>query len=521
MNNKLLLLVPFALGVTLMVCSFFLSYPITVSSTTEYAFNDISILYWIALPLLLSAMFLIATKFENAAIKWIMTVGIIITLYSLSYFYFFLPGSDSQYFRGLTEYVIQTGNLTPIQPNHIYYQWPSFFIFSSIATSLSSIRLFSFEFILYTAIGILLSTTLYVYASRIFSKAAYVSVVAFFGSMYLFLNYQSVPFSLALSLLFLTFMVEAGREKEDKKTAITILILFLGAATTHVFVPLFFILYLVVRFILKRTKWYIALTSICTAIYLTVQFSLAQAWFIDNIKNVFDISPEYSSIVQVSLGQVQAPISLFAQQFTRPVNILFIGICVLGFLLMFLHKKLRFIDKGIFLTGFLYTALGFVFYTLGSRAWALLFIPVSLGIAYLFESKYRKSFLAITLILLVLFLFIPVRQSFENIDQVQTAETYAAQNFFIKTFDFDDPKRVLANFRVITYLEGKTEANPYYLNSDPNLVNETKVIFYTIGLGIDFQNINFDIESHIQEEQMDVLYTNGYSYIATNPHADP
>jgi hypothetical protein len=519
MNNKLLL-IPFALGLTLMICSFFLSYPITVSSTTEYAFNDISILYWFALPLLLSSMFLIAAKFENAVIKWIMTVGIIITLYSLSYFYFFLPGSDSQYFRGLTEYVIKTGNLTPIQPNHIYYQWPAFFIFSSIATSLSSIRLFSFEFLFYTVIGILLSTTLYVYASRLFSKAAFVSVVAFFGSMYLFLNYQSVPFSLALSLLFLMFMVEAGREKEDKQNAITILILFVGAATTHVFVPLFFILYLLVRFMLKRTKWYLALTCICAVIYLTVQFSLAQTWFIDNIRNVFATSPEYSSIVQVSLGQVQAPISIFAQQFTRPVNILFIGICVLGFVFMFLQKRLRIIDKGIFLTGFFYTALGFVFYTLGSRAWALLFIPVSLGIAYLFESKYRKTFLAITLILLVLFLFIPIRQSFENTDQVQTSETYAAQNFFIKSFDFENPKPVLANFRVITYLEGKTEANPYYLNSDPNLVNKTQVIFYTIGLGLDFQNINFDVEKYIQDEQMDILYTNGYSYIATNPQVD-
>jgi len=253
-----------------------------------------------------------------------------------------------------------------------------------------------------------------------------------------------------------------------------------------------------------------------------VQFLFAQSWFLENITRLLTISPEYSTMVEATLAEVSVPsISLFSQLFSRPVTLIFIGMCALGFFFMVVKRKTRAVDKCIFLTGAFYSALGFLFYTLGSRAWALVFIPVSLGIAYLFATKYRKYFIFIALILLILFLFIPVRQSFENSDQKQTKEAYVVENFFISHIYIEKTGVVLSNYRVITYLEAATTIDPYFLSFDKDAINDADRILYTIGLGKDLIGENYmtdyDADSLFQNQELDVLYTNGFSHIAQRP----
>ena len=115
------------MGIVLMVYSWYLSYPLAIDSPGDFVFNHVSLLYWFSLPILLTSMYMIALTSKSNSLKWIISIGIVMTIYSISYFYFMLPGSDSQYFRGLTEYFIKTKDLDPLQPNHGYYQWPSFF----------------------------------------------------------------------------------------------------------------------------------------------------------------------------------------------------------------------------------------------------------------------------------------------------------------------------------------------------------------------------------------------------------
>ena len=68
-------------------------------------------------------------------------------VYSLSYFYSMLPGSDSLYFTGLNEYLIRAKNLDPLPPtpNKLYFKWQSFFILANIATSMSGFELVNWQ----------------------------------------------------------------------------------------------------------------------------------------------------------------------------------------------------------------------------------------------------------------------------------------------------------------------------------------------------------------------------------------
>ncbi len=497
-----------------MICSWYLSYPLTVDTVNDVIFNHVSILYWISLPLLLTSLLLIGITFKNTSHKWIISAGIFIALFSLSYFYVMSTGSDSQYFRGFNEYFIETKNLNPLQPNHWYYQWPSFFILSYISTSVSGLSLANFEFLLYTIIGLIISVSLHFYASRTFKTGGFLAVPALVISMIYFFNYQSVPFSLALGLLFLLFMIET-LQKSSGFTIVAI-VLYLSISITHVFVPIFLILYLLIRTILERDKHYGNLFMITSIIFLLTQITFAQYGLAKNILRVFESSLEYSQIVSGTLAPVLNPIDVVAQTFSRSVTIAFVIICSIGFMFLLIKRKLRPLDKAIFLTGIIYSGLGFFLSSLGWRALILAFIPVSLGASWLFESKFRTYFKyvysAVLIVLLIFFTFIPLHQSFTNSVNFQTIEAHKTDNFLIENYELEEITTIYAGFRVITYLQARTN----HTNLTPRFQSgkEAEVILYTVELGKDLLEENYTMGKLLSEEMLNVAYNNGFSYIA-------
>jgi hypothetical protein len=509
MKGTKLLLLPLVIGIVLMVYSWYLSYPLAIDSPNDFVFNHVSVLYWFGLPILLTSLFMIALTSESNFSKWICSVGIVVTIYSMSYFYSMLPGADSQFFRGLTEYFIKTKNLNPLQPNHDYYQWPSFFILGDIATSVSGLKLANFEFLLYTLIGFLLATTLHVYAFKAYKNSGYLAVMAFFISMFYILNYQDAPFSLALSILCLLFMLET--RQSGHSSIIAMVVLFTSISITHAFVPLFFVLYLLMRSILNRSKRYRNLGLLTLTIYFLVQFTEAPVSFAQNIIGVMTWGSEYSGITETTLAPVSVPIDVIAQTLSRTVTIAFVMICVAGFILVLIKRKMRALDKAILLTGVLYSLVGVFLYTLGSRAIPLAFIPISLGAAYLLESRLRPYLACVILILLILLPSIAFHDSFTEI--FQPKETYSAENFFIDTYNWTNRGLILANFRAITYLASKQTSDVFI--ADSQAIKEVDTIFYTIRLGTYFLQLNYSMDKTVYEEKLDTIYNNGFSYVAT------
>lgn len=515
-KNKLLLF-PFFTGVMLMIYSWYSSYPLSIDSLGDLVFNHVSPLYWFSLPLMLASMYLMAITSKSNSLKWIMTVGIVMTMYSLSYFYYMLPGSDSHFFRGLTEYYIKTNDITPLTPSHIYFQWPLSFLLSNMTTSLTGLGLIHFEFMLYAIIGFLLATTLYVYVTKAYRGGGFLAVVGFFISMFYFLNYQWVPFSLAFALLFLLLMVET-HVIESLERIFTMVILFTGMAFTHAFVPLFFVLYELMRYMLSRNRKHLTLFMLTLTIYFAVQVFQAPLSFVDNIKMIMYISPEYAGKIEATLAPASVQLDIIAQTFSRFVVIVTTILCSAGFIVLLIKRRMRPLDKAVFLSGAVYSAVGSLVLLLGSRAIPLVFVPVSLGASYLFESRFRPYLKCLFLVLLILFLFIPLHMSFYDSQiMFQTKEAYQAENFMIDHYNWTNPSLTLAHFRVATYLRTKQPSVAYFESDFSTLfprIKEYDSIVYTVGLGKNLLRHNYTSERILREEKLNVVYSSGFSYMA-------
>ena len=511
-----LLLIPFLLGLVLFSISWHLSYPLSVDSVDDFVFNHVSVLYWVSLSLLLTSLFMMGVAFKDSSYKWIIAVGIVLIIYSISYFYVMLPGSDSQYFRGLTEYFTETKNLDPSQANHSYYQWPSFFILSYIVSSVCGLSLVNYEFLLYTIIGFLLAVSLYSYAFKAYGRGGFLAVPVFFISMFTFLNYQCVPFSLALGLLFLLFMLETW--KKSVGLTVAIIVLFGGIVITHLFVPLFFIIYLLMQAIISKKRHYANLFLFALTLYFVIQFTMAQYSFELYIRILLTASSEYSSVIETTAVAALNPIDVIAQTFSRLVTVAFAAISGIGFLFLLIKKKLRDIDKAILLTGILYSGIGIFLAALGTRAISLAFIPVSLGAAFLFEKASRPFlkhiFVVLIVVLLALFSFIPLHQSFNSATLFQTQETYRAANFLIDYSDWEETNQTLSYHSVNSYFEAKLS---YYKVFTAYLqdVKDPDIVFYTVGLGKELLSQNYTVEQIFFGGRRNLVYTNGFSSIAT------
>jgi len=521
MEKGKLLIIPFLLGLTLLIYSWVMSFPLSLNSVGDSIYNNISILYWISVPLLLSSMFLMAIIFKNIYLRWMLTFGFVIVLYSLSFFYFTMPTVDSAFFRGLTENFIGTHNLDASQVIHNYYQWPSFFILANITTLISGLNLTIYEFLLFTIIGFLLITGLYVYASKAYVRSnGFLAVTVFFVVMFLYLNYQAVPFSLAFGLLLVLFMLET-RENSAGRT-LTMLILYSSLVITHAFVPLFFVIYLLIRSIISRGRQYFEFFVLTLVIYLIAQITFAVFSFKGNIISVFTAPTEYSSVVGASLASTSVAIDTIPHLLSRVVTIGLAILCVAGFAFLILKRKLRTIDKAIFLMGAVYSGLGAALNVLGTRAVPIVFIPLALGVTYLFMSKFSRYLKYLVLFLLILVVFVPIHSSINSYPiTFQTKDDLVTANFMLEKYDWNSNSLVITDLGARWYMLPQIQGNPEIDTDIASRFGLSKItsydsIVYSVGMAQSLNNDHISIEQTSFQilERFDVVYNSGSSYIA-------
>jgi hypothetical protein len=387
----------------------------------------------------------------------------------------------------------------------------------------SGLPLISCEFLLYAIFGSLLATSLYVYAFRLFKNGAFLAVAAFFISMFYFLNYQAVPFTFALALLFVLFMLET--RKKSAPIIITMLVLFFSISIAHSFVGLFFIIYLLFRWITTRSKLYAELSAVTTSIFLVSQFTLGSYWLGFNVTNLFRLPTDYGSIVTTTLKTVAAPapIDTFSQTVSRAITVMIVLLCFVGFVLMLIRRKLRGVDGAIFLAGISYSIAGLALSSLGERAISILFIPLSLGVTYLFQTKYRLYFAGLFLILVMCFVAVPIHSSFNASSPTTylTKEHLVTANFMLEKYDWRLKSNVIADdgicYYVSTQIHGSTivdsSLTPHFgLKSITNY----DAIIYSVDLAKNLQSSGLSIENTSEQisQRCSLVYNSGSSYIA-------
>jgi hypothetical protein len=516
--KKLLLLIPPLLaGIALLFFSWYSSFPISVYSTNDYVFNHLPFEYWIGTALVVVSFFLIALTSKNRYAKCFCAVSIVVTMYSSFYFYSFLPGSDSQFFRGLTEYFFQTGKLSQTSPANEYYSWPIFFMLSKIVTDVTGLSLQCFEFILFTCLGILYSISLYVYFSSANIRKGFIAVTAFFIVVFSFLDYQCVPFSLAFALLFLLIMHETY-SKGDMKSVLISSLLFLGILFTHFFVPAFYILYKILVYVFTRKREHLLMFLIASISYLAYLFLVTPSVLNKNLQLLLTGSSEIPMQLAKSVSLSTTPLDSVFQLISKFDVVLMAVLCGIGFFILLITKKTRATDKAAFVSGALYLALGIPFLILGSRALPILFFPTAGGIIYLLESRIGKYLIALFVILLLLFSFVLLHTSFYNQQtQFQTTEAYDAANFMLDNYNWTRPSLVLADFSIVPYLTARHPISNSTVDSlfgSVSDIGQYDTIFYTIGLGNALLQYNYTSSKLLQEEPLIIIYDNGFSYVA-------
>jgi hypothetical protein len=470
-------------------------------------------------------MYLLAVNLRNNLLKWLLTVGIVFTFFSLSYFFMMMPSSDSSWFRGQTQYFIKTGSLNPSSINHLYFQWPAFFVLSNVAISVSGLELVQLEFLQYALIGFILVTALYVYFSKIWKNGSVLSVVAFFVVMFTFLNYQDVPFSFALGLLFVLFMTETMQKSNGALASE--LLLFVCMAITHAFVPLFFVLYLIIQSVIQKSKKYVLLVIATSVIYLFVQLTIARFSFGFNIRLLSSHSSEYTSVVSRTLAPISIPLDTVAQTFSRGITIILAVLCFAGFAFLLFKRGLRGEDKAILISGGVYSGLGFVLFLLGTRAIPILFIPLCLGLAVLFEGRFKKYVKYGFLIVMFLVAFIPIHITFSNTALLfQTNKESAVAHFMIDKYLWDTNGLILLDSSTLWYIapqiSGSNTLNLFDASmsgSENPTIGVYNSVVYTIRLDQELQQSNISIGSVSQmvSENYSIIYNSGTCYVADKP----
>jgi len=294
------------------------------------------------------------------------------------------------------------------------------------------------------------------------------------------------------------------------------LLLFVAITVTHAFVPLFFAIFLFMSWIVTRSKRYITLFLFAAAAYFMYQFTSASFSFANNIIRMLTVESELSRVI--SIVPWSHPIDAIAQQFTAPTIVICAIVCFAGFVYLLARKKLLSQDKAIFLLGIFYFSLGVAFYTLGSRGIAIAFIPISLGAAFLYQSKFKPFSKWIFLILLILFIFTPMRLTFFKTGLFfQTNQSYEAANFLVDNYNWTEYSLIVADYRTTDYIASRVTGNADFNTvPDPSQFKYADTLFYDVGLGINMDYyFNSTIEDTLDEDTLNVLYDNGYSLIIT------
>lgn len=511
-------MIPMCIGSILLLLSWYLSYPVSIDSPYDFAYNHISYLYWLGVAILFASFFIIAIKTENNKLRWTMAIGTFFLMFSQAYFYYMIPGSDVLQFRGLTEYFISTGDLTSsVSVSHSYYQWPVFFILNKMAISVTGLDLRFCEFILYGMIGSVITSFIYLYISKV-RKNAYIAVIAFFITLLYLFNFQFwSPYGLSFCFILLIFCLDSLSRKPEVILAISAI--FAVMVFTHIITPLFFIVYSLVMYILSKNKKHLNLFIMSLVIYALVQSISPNAFFyIKSLSNFSFFEYFIRKVTVTTAGSIhpQLFVEFAAQQFSRIAVIGTMLVTFFGFILLLRRRQFRGTDYAMLLAGVIFAATLVIapssYAQVSNRSYFLLCIPFSMGASYLCEGKLRKYFKAVFLVFLVLFTFILMNQSFFAGEIFfQTKMEYQFANFMVDTINGSTPASIFSAYRFQQYLIAKSSSGNITFGDegDRRAITDYNYVAYTVGLARILMATNYSLQESFEGDHYNLVYNSG------------
>jgi len=301
------------------------------------------------------------------------------------------------------------------------------------------------------------------------------------------------------------------------------LIIFASITFTHAFVPAFFIIYTFIKYIVTRERKYEILFLTTLIMYFIVLMFQAVIFFPTAVEQLFNLqSSEYTRLSRSLFVEAQVPLDEFAQMIGRGVFITTATAAGIGFIILLLTRKLGHTNFSLFFSGAVYALASAILPILGVRAFAIIGIPLSLGVTYFQKSKFKRHFQCLFLVIIILFVFVPLHSSYSLTGtriQFQTKENYQCTNFWIDYYYPDERKLMGTDFRTAWYLVTNIRSPQVTFGADissifSNDINDYDCILFTIALEKSFLRHNYTTESIIQElNELNIIYNSGSSYI--------
>jgi len=447
------------LGLILLMISWNLSYPIEIpEDLNAKTFTQFQILIWPGIILSIIGLFLAGYYTNRKSIRIICVSLFPIILYSYALFFYYLPTSDSGAVKAMFEIFHQTGINPAAEP---YFHYPVFFSLSEMTGQVLGFDAEGVGVLLFTIFGILIALYLFIFLSKINKQNSYqiafLGAPLYFTALYSYLNYQWAPQTLALVFLVLLLFLF---DQEKVQYKILTLFIFTTLVFTHLFIPAIFLLFL--GFYSIKKKDFRNSFLLMTIIYISVLVYYTTFYFytiLDVFKQSFyGLGGEYLADISRSFMEPKDIISKIISIVNRIRIPLIWIILTTGFLLGLIKKKISFTAVILLITGGFYLFAGLFYPILGLRALQILVIPLLLGIGF-FIFKWKKTALTLVVILLVLSVFGPLRETYDEY-QFQLNEEEAACNFFINTM----PRGELSKISIGGINQGYLTKKFHYLN---------------------------------------------------------
>jgi hypothetical protein len=318
-------------------------------------------------------------------------------------------------------------------------------------------------------------------------------------------------------------MIERSFIKNYNRTTL-ITVLYFSIVYSHIIIPVYYITFKAIQYYLFKDykEKYVLFFSIILFSSMLIFYA---NYYIPNL--IYDVITYARDVfvayyrATISGSVTQRPfVDVIAQNLSRIIVVTTGLISGVGFLFIILKKKMLTYDKIILISSSFYVFIGLFVDILANRAINLIALPVCIGITY-YQSNYRKVISAIFLILILLFPFIPLHESFRE-DQIhfQTKENYYSSNFLIQNYNWKEPSNLLAHFRHIRYLQTKTASSVWFDDDTVNRanfdrgINSTDFVFYSPGLGKSMLTHDYDIE--VLYRDYNIVYNSATSMFFTN-----
>jgi len=506
------------LGLFLISVAWFKSFPAGIESRASFLYDSISPFYWIGLSIANVALFLIASNSKHRWERFACAVIFFICTYSITYFFTFPFGPDSNWFRGLTENYAAKGVW------NLYYQWPLLFILGTITSRVLDVPIVAVCDLLFLTWEIVLVGGLFLYSGQENPARDFISIIAYAiaANPYLLWQFSAQSFALTLLVICLVFMQGKGLPSR-----IATILVYGALVLTHAFLPVFVFLTAAIASI--KDRGYLNLAMILLLLFSVYFVFETPAMFSMALIQYSQLYLEYVLEGRFNLAGPVSSIDALGRAVSLLTTISMWTLLGFATYSTWIHHKLRALDLSVHVSAAIYSVVG----VLGWRALQIFFIPTAHAIrSATVSASTRKLLLAYFLIALAIFPVTLLHRTY-NVESYMTfSEEHAANVIFISTFQADPNNQnftMMDRNRVYQWIDSKSNTQTNFVDeySSARLLEGAarfKFIFMSPELEKDLTNIAGLSNNQVSQMENNTVsfsrvYSNGHVTVLMNPNA--